>query len=190
MSNYNLNTNDCPSCGKTLKSEAGVRQHHAKVHNESLPNRKCNLCETPFYDEKSLREYCDECVEYSKYSKIPEDVDMDIDEWSSLSPNERHYLRHKEEESERIKNNKEKRFDWVVENHLIPATCENCGYSDSRAIEFHHTEDNELDESPRKMSRNMRSKEFIEKEIQRGKLLCANCHMLEHHPNRFSNHNL
>lgn len=52
---------DCPTCGKTLPTEAGVRQHHAKVHGESLPNRTCSDCGTDFYDPKARREYCEDC---------------------------------------------------------------------------------------------------------------------------------
>lgn len=38
-----------------------MRQHHAKVHGQSLPNRECNDCGSEFYDSKAQREFCDEC---------------------------------------------------------------------------------------------------------------------------------
>jgi len=52
---------ECPTCGKSLETEAGTRQHHAKVHGESLPNRTCVDCGTDFYDPKSRLSYCDGC---------------------------------------------------------------------------------------------------------------------------------
>jgi len=52
---------DCPTCGKSLPTEQGMRQHHTKVHDEPLPNRTCTGCESEFYDPKSRREFCDDC---------------------------------------------------------------------------------------------------------------------------------
>lgn len=52
---------ECPTCGKSLATEAGKRQHHAKVHGESLPNRTCEGCGTRFYDPKARLSYCDDC---------------------------------------------------------------------------------------------------------------------------------
>lgn len=52
---------DCPSCGKSLSTEQGMRQHHTKVHGDPLPNRTCSGCGLEFYDPKARREYCDDC---------------------------------------------------------------------------------------------------------------------------------
>lgn len=52
---------DCPTCAESLDTEAGMRQHHAKVHGESLPNRTCKGCGTKFYDPKARLTYCDDC---------------------------------------------------------------------------------------------------------------------------------
>ncbi|WP_459810417.1 HNH endonuclease [Halopiger thermotolerans] len=52
---------DCPTCGESLSSERGMRQHHTKVHGDPLPNRICSGCGTEFYDPKARREYCDDC---------------------------------------------------------------------------------------------------------------------------------
>lgn len=51
----------CPTCKKDLPTLAGLRQHHAKVHGEHLPNRTCVGCETEFYDSKAQRKFCDDC---------------------------------------------------------------------------------------------------------------------------------
>ncbi|WP_435317807.1 HNH endonuclease [Haloarchaeobius sp. TZWSO28] len=52
---------ECPTCGKPLATERGMRQHHTKVHGVSLPNRTCSGCGDRFYDPKSRREFCDDC---------------------------------------------------------------------------------------------------------------------------------
>jgi 5-methylcytosine-specific restriction endonuclease McrA len=52
---------ECPTCGKILATEQGMRQHHTEVHGESLPNRTCDDCGIEFYDPKSQRTYCEDC---------------------------------------------------------------------------------------------------------------------------------
>lgn len=51
----------CPTCNKQLNTTQGMRQHHAKVHGKSLPNRTCRDCGSEFYDPKAQRTFCDEC---------------------------------------------------------------------------------------------------------------------------------
>ncbi|MFP9060999.1 HNH endonuclease [Natrialbaceae archaeon A-chndr2] len=51
----------CPTCGKQLATEGGVRQHHTKVHGDPLSNRTCTGCGLEFYDPKSRRSFCDGC---------------------------------------------------------------------------------------------------------------------------------
>lgn len=185
MSSLNLNSNECPSCSKSLSSSRGVRQHHSKVHNEPLPNRVCEICGDEFYDENSVLDHCGDCKKYSNYSNIPDDIDVGIEEWASYSRHKRHYLRNKEYELNRVSDNKKERLKWVKDNFLIGTSCERCGFSDDRAIEFHHTEENKLSKSPTQMARDMRSKELIKNEIERGEMICSNCHMIEHHTERF-----
>ncbi|WP_424019551.1 HNH endonuclease [Halorientalis pallida] len=52
---------ECPTCGKSLTTERGVKQHHTKVHDDPLPNRECAGCGTEFYDPKARLTYCDDC---------------------------------------------------------------------------------------------------------------------------------
>jgi len=52
---------DCPTCGKSLNTEHGMRQHHTKVHGDPIPNRTCKGCETEFYDPKARKTYCEDC---------------------------------------------------------------------------------------------------------------------------------
>jgi hypothetical protein len=52
---------ECPTCDKELDTEQGVRMHHTRVHDVTLPNRQCKGCGTWFYDPQSRRKFCDGC---------------------------------------------------------------------------------------------------------------------------------
>lgn len=52
----------CPTCGKDFETLRGMRVHHAKAHDEILPNCTCADCQTEFYDPNSARVYCDDCM--------------------------------------------------------------------------------------------------------------------------------
>jgi hypothetical protein len=52
---------NCPTCGKELSTQSGVRKHHTKVHGTPLPNRTCSDCGSEFYDPKARLEYCNDC---------------------------------------------------------------------------------------------------------------------------------
>jgi hypothetical protein len=54
-------SHECPTCGKDLTTERGMRRHHTTVHDDPLPNRTCKGCGTEFYDEKARLEFCDDC---------------------------------------------------------------------------------------------------------------------------------
>lgn len=51
----------CPTCGKSLRTEQGMRQHHTKIHGDPLPNRTCKGCGVEFYDPKARLTFCDDC---------------------------------------------------------------------------------------------------------------------------------
>ena len=65
---------DCPTCGKSLNTEQGSRQHHTKVHGDPLPNRTCEECGEEFYDPKARRMYftlCPLCHRNVETGEIP-----------------------------------------------------------------------------------------------------------------------
>ncbi|AGC34480.1 HNH endonuclease [Haloarcula virus HVTV-2] len=39
---------ECPTCSKELRTEHGLKQHHAKVHGESLAYKQCEQCGDEF----------------------------------------------------------------------------------------------------------------------------------------------
>ena len=44
------NTIKCPTCGDEFSGERGMKIHHARVHNESIAEKKieCYACSTAF----------------------------------------------------------------------------------------------------------------------------------------------
>lgn len=59
----------CPTCGKEFETLRGMRVHHARAHDEVLPNRTCADCGTEFHDPDSARVYCDDCMPSRERSK-------------------------------------------------------------------------------------------------------------------------
>jgi len=51
---------NCPTCGKELNTEQGVKLHHSKVHDKSLPNCVCSICGDEFYHPSSDRSRCED----------------------------------------------------------------------------------------------------------------------------------
>ena len=56
--------------------------------------------------------------------------------------------------------------------------CERCGFSDHRALQFHHPNGDKEWEVANLVRH--RSFDNVMKEIQKCEVLCANCHMIEH----------
>lgn len=51
----------CPTCSKRCRTLQGVRIHHTRVHDDVLPNRTCEGCNTEFYDPKAQLVFCEDC---------------------------------------------------------------------------------------------------------------------------------
>ena len=70
---------------------------------------------------------------------------------------------------------------YRVKKELIEAagaTCVRCGFSDPRALQFHHRDPSQKEF---KLSADVcKSKERMIAEAQKCDLLCANCHQIEH----------
>ncbi|WP_216820524.1 hypothetical protein [Synechococcus sp. BDU 130192] len=61
--------------------------------------------------------------------------------------------------------------------------CSRCGFSDYRALEFHHTDPTAKDFSVADFVSRGASLAKIQKEIEKCCVLCANCHRIEHYGN-------
>jgi hypothetical protein len=72
---------------------------------------------------------------------------------------------------------------WLDE-YKKELTCERCGFADFRALEFHHNENNKKDFNVADMIRSGSSIQTIMREIDKCKVLCSNCHQIEHYEKR------
>lgn len=69
---------------------------------------------------------------------------------------------------------------WLSE-YKQTLTCVRCGFSDYRALEFHHPEHDDKDFNVADMIRSGLSAESIRREIEKCIVLCSNCHQIEHY---------
>ncbi|MBV6446331.1 MAG: hypothetical protein IFNCLDLE_02623 [Ignavibacteriaceae bacterium] len=92
------------------------------------------------------------------------------------------YNRHKVELREfyKEKNNKRKNeIKAYLKKIKLDKSCVRCGFSDPRALEYHHTKGNKEFEIATAINMGY-SIERINKEIEKCELICANCHRIEH----------
>lgn len=62
--------------------------------------------------------------------------------------------------------------------------CNRCGYSDYRALVWHHIDPTMKESDISDMVRSGRQWDFILEEISKCECLCQNCHHIEHHPHK------
>lgn len=96
--------------------------------------------------------------------------------WYARNKNRKSVKEHQKKTAKRIR--KERR-DWFqdLKKNL---KCEKCGVQDFRVLDFHHKDPNEKDLEVSNMVRLRWSKKRILAEIEKCKVLCANCHRIEH----------
>lgn len=59
---------ECEDTDKDFQSDATMRQHHTMVHDEQLPNSKCEICGDEFF-RKGGGKYCNECKDKDERRK-------------------------------------------------------------------------------------------------------------------------
>jgi predicted nucleic-acid-binding Zn-ribbon protein len=97
--------------------------------------------------------------------------------WYEQNKNREDYKAANRETRNRIR--KERR-EWFQE---IKKTlkCEQCGNSDFRVLDLHHLDPAQKDTEVSSLVQNGHSKKKILDEIAKCKVLCANCHRIEHY---------
>lgn len=84
----------------------------------------------------------------------------------------------------RTKQREDKRNRKLLAIEYLGGKCDTCKEAFHPAVyEFHHTDPSTKDRDPSKMM--ALSWERLEKELDKCKLLCANCHRLEHHKRNY-----
>lgn len=92
------------------------------------------------------------------------------------------YSNNKEYALEKQRNKKRERKLWAIE--YLGNCCSSCGGTFHPSIyEFHHIDPTTKDRDPSKMMQ--LSKQKLQDELDKCKLLCANCHRLEHHQENY-----
>lgn len=89
------------------------------------------------------------------------------------------YERNKKEHKQNIKQNKKERVEWF-KTQKSDWVCDECGEKRLPTLQFHHTPDNNYSKSPRVMAGEGYAKTTIKKELEKGRVLCANCHRMIH----------
>lgn len=78
-----------------------------------------------------------------------------------------------------VRNKRWRLEQWdLYQGYKNTLSCERCGFSDSRALQFHHTNDDKDMEVSNMI--HYRSFQKVMEEINKCEVLCANCHMIEH----------
>lgn len=118
----------------------------------------------------------------SRTQAEPEDVDLPDDvEWESLSVYQRWHYKNREWNAERSLQRRARLREWLAEYKRDAGGCRRCDASDPRAIDFHHPDPDEKERAVNEMVTMGYSKTDIRAEVERCRLLCANCHAREHY---------
>lgn len=80
----------------------------------------------------------------------------------------------------RVKKNKAEFREWVRSLYQGRA-CERCGFSDPRALDFHHRDPSTKLFAVARAPTEKGSKATVLAEVAKCIVLCANCHRIEHH---------
>jgi hypothetical protein len=110
----------------------------------------------------------------------PDDIENTLDEsWEDLSPRQRWYLKNKEDRIQRANENRARHLQWF-RNYKKDLECEECGEDHPATLHFHHLDSEEKEMAVGEMPHRGYSKERIKEEMEKCRVLCANCHIKEH----------
>jgi hypothetical protein len=87
------------------------------------------------------------------------------------------YQRNKERAKNYNKQHRRKNREFVA-RYLADKQCEQCGFSDSRALDFDHIDPQDKTKIIAKMIHDGTSIKTLKKEIVKCRILCANCHRI------------
>lgn len=112
-------------------------------------------------------------------SSKPENVTLSEDKkWEKISAYQRYYYKNRAQEIERTRKRKKNLRKWYKQ-YKSTLECEKCGEDNPVCLDFHHL--GEKISNVSELVRNRTSSKIqIKKEIEKCKVLCANCHRKEH----------
>ncbi len=80
----------------------------------------------------------------------------------------------------RQKQRRQEQYAWLAD-YKKTLFCQRCGFSDYRALDFHHPDPGEKDRAVADLASRGAAIAKIKKEIDKCIVLCANCHRIEHY---------
>ena len=93
---------------------------------------------------------------------------------------QKHHQRTKKKKRKQQNQLKDKRQHFVLEEmQRRGGKCAKCGFSDIRALDWHHLDPNEKVNSISEMVRDRVSMDKLQAELDKCELICANCHRIE-----------
>ena len=93
---------------------------------------------------------------------------------------QKHHQRTKKKKRKQQNQLKDKRQHLVLEEmQRRGGKCAKCGFSDIRALDWHHLDPNDKVNSVSEMIRNRVSMDKLQAEVDKCELICANCHRIE-----------
>ena len=93
---------------------------------------------------------------------------------------QKHHQRTKKKKRKQQNQLKDKRQHFVLEDmQRRGGKCAKCGFSDIRALDWHHPDPNEKVNSISEMVRDRVSMDKLQAELDKCELICANCHRIE-----------
>ena len=93
---------------------------------------------------------------------------------------QKHHKRTKKKKRKQQNQLKDKRQHFVLEEmQRRGGKCAKCGFSDIRALDWHHLDPTEKVDSISNLERNRVNMDKLQAELDKCELICANCHRIE-----------
>ncbi len=99
--------------------------------------------------------------------------------WRQWYANNKHREDYKKKDRASKKRIRKERRDWY-HNLKKELKCERCGINDFRVLDFHHTDPATKEIEVANLANSAAPKERILAEIAKCRVLCSNCHRIEH----------
>lgn len=96
-----------------------------------------------------------------------------------MADNQKRYEANKEEYKERARKSVQEKREWF-KDYKSDKECEECGEDHPACIDFHHENPEDKDKNVSRLVHDNHKISRIKEEIEKCKVLCANCHRKQH----------
>ncbi len=168
------------TCTKCLK-EKDLDQYYVSLGKIKAECKTCNGLRIKAYREKHKERFAAYIKEYNF-------INRDARLGKQKIRNKIYRQTHKEQSNNNSKRSQTRRKEWFAEIRKTFA-CESCGFSDHRALQFHHKDPAQKIMGVTNMLYRGWPKSEVLKELSKCACLCANCHFIEHYEQRLEKAN-